>query len=156
VETPRPNRVAGIKWLLGEYGATKDSVAGRRALERVLDTRRGAEEGEEFKGIRRGWCLEEETFRQELLAQMSERLGASITVGNEPRRRKRRPNGSLRRGWREGDLQRRLKGDAVKVALAARLRGETTLTGGMAERLVMSTRGHLNHLLCRRRKACRE
>jgi hypothetical protein len=33
-------------------------------------------EGEEFKPIRHGWCLGEETFREELLAQMSERMGA--------------------------------------------------------------------------------
>ena len=52
------------------------------------------------------------------------------------------------------ELKRRPKGDPVKVALAARLRAETTLTvGWIAERLGMGTRGHLNHLLYRRRKA---
>ncbi len=41
----------------------------------------------------------------------------------------------------------------MKVALAARLRAETTMTvGGIAERLAMGTRGYLNHLLYRRRK----
>jgi hypothetical protein len=41
----------------------------------------------------------------------------------------------------------------VKVALAARLRAETTMTvGWIAERLAMGTRGYLNHLLYRRRK----
>ena len=34
------------------------------------------EEGEEFKPVRLGWCLGEEKFREELLTQMSERLGA--------------------------------------------------------------------------------
>ena len=34
------------------------------------------EEDEEFTPIRRGWCLGEETFREELLTQMSERMGA--------------------------------------------------------------------------------
>jgi hypothetical protein len=33
------------------------------------------EEGEEFKPIWRGWCLGEEKFREELLTQMSERMG---------------------------------------------------------------------------------
>ena len=42
----------------------------------ALDERRGAEEGEEFKPIRRGWCLGEEKFREELLTQMSARMGA--------------------------------------------------------------------------------
>ena len=32
-------------------------------------------EGEEFKPIRRGWCLGEEKFREELLTQMSEQNG---------------------------------------------------------------------------------
>ena len=36
----------------------------------------GLAEGEEFKPIRRGWCLGEEKFREELLTQMSERVGA--------------------------------------------------------------------------------
>jgi hypothetical protein len=39
------------------------------------------------------------------------------------------------------------------VALAARLRAETTMTvGRIAKRLAMGTRGYLNHLLYRRRK----
>ena len=63
-------------------------------------------------------------------------------------------------GWRNGagrrkkaDLKTRPKGDSLKVALAARLRTETTMTmGWIAERLAMGTRGYLNHLLYRRRK----
>ena len=59
----------------------------------------------------------------------------------------------LKRGrWQEADLKTRPKG-AVKVALAARLRSETTMTvGWIAERLMMGTRGYLNHLLYRRGK----
>ena len=60
----------------------------------------------------------------------------------------------LKRGRRqEADLKTRPKGDPVKVALAARLRAETTMTvGWIAGRLAMGTRGYLNHLLYRRRK----
>ena len=55
--------------------------------------------------------------------------------------------------WQEADLKTQPKGDSVKVALAARLRAETTMTvGWIAERLTMGTRGYLNHLLYRRRK----
>jgi putative transposase len=43
--------------LLGEWGIPKDSPAGRQRLERALEERRGLAEGEEFKPIRRGWCL---------------------------------------------------------------------------------------------------
>lgn len=49
---------------------------GDNGWEQALEARRGGEEGEEFKAIRRGWCLGEETFRKELLAQMSGRMGA--------------------------------------------------------------------------------
>jgi hypothetical protein len=49
--------------------------------------------------------------------------------------------------WQEAELKTRLKGVPVKVALAARLRAETTMTVGcIAERLAMGTRGYLNHL----------
>ena len=59
-----------------------------------------------------------------------------------------------RRRWKEAELKARPKGDAAKVALAARLRVETTMTvGWIAERLGMGTRGYLNHLLYRRRKS---
>jgi hypothetical protein len=49
-------------------------------LRRALEERRGAEEGEEFKPIRRGWYLGEEKFREELLTQMSARLRAETTM----------------------------------------------------------------------------
>jgi len=123
-----------------------------------LEERRGTEEGEEFKPIRRGWCLGEEKFREELLTQMNERMGAEhygeervetaealaeLIIAEELKRWR----------WQEADLETRPKGDSVKVALAARLRAETTMTvGGIAERLAIGTRGYLNHLLYRRRK----
>jgi hypothetical protein len=61
--------------LLGEWGMPEDSPAGRQRLEQALEERRGTEEGEEFQPIRRGWCLGEEKFREELLTQMSEQMG---------------------------------------------------------------------------------
>jgi REP element-mobilizing transposase RayT len=144
--------------LLGQWGMPKDSPAGRQRLERALEERRGLAEGDEFKPIRRGWCLGEQKFREELLAQMSEQMGAEhygeeraeaaealaeLIIAEE-----------LKLGrWQESDLKTRPKGDPVKVALAARLRAETTMTvGWIAERLAMGTRGYLNHLLYRRRK----
>jgi REP element-mobilizing transposase RayT len=144
--------------LLGQWGMPKDSPAGRQRLERALEERRGLAEGDEFKPIRRGWCLGEQKFREELLAQMSEQMGAEhygeeraeaaealaeLIIAEE-----------LKLGrWQESDLKTRPKGDSVKVALAARLRAETTMTvRWIAERLAMGTRGYLNHLLYRRRK----
>jgi putative transposase len=145
--------------LLGEFGIPKDSPAGRQRLEKALEARRGAEEGEECKPIRRGWCLGEETFRQELLAQISERMGAEHygeeRAEAEVAQAERIIAEELkRRGWKAADLRARPKGEAKKVALAARLRAETTMTvGWIAERLGMGTRGYLNHLLYRLRKS---
>jgi hypothetical protein len=138
--------------LLGEYGVPKVSPAGLRRLEQTLEARRGAEEGEEFKPIRRGWCLGEETFRQELLAQMSERLGAEH-YGEERAQTAEAMAEQIiaeelkRRRWQEVDLKTRPKGDGEKVAVAA------LSVGWIAERLGMGTRGHLNHLLYCRRKS---
>ena len=144
--------------MLGAWGIPEDSPAGRQRLERALEERRGLAEGEEFKPIRRGWCLGKETFREELLTQMSERMGAEYY--GEARAETAEALAEfiiaeeLKRGrWQEVDFKTRPKGDSVKLALAARLRSETTMTvGWIAERLVMGTRGYLNHLLYRRRK----
>jgi REP element-mobilizing transposase RayT len=144
--------------LLGEYGISKDSPAGRQRLEQALEARRGAGEGGEFKAIRRGWCLGGEAFRRELLAQMNEALGAGHYREERAETVTARAEQIIaeeleRRGWQEAELKTHRKGDPVKVALAARLRAETTLTvGWIAERLALGTRGHLNHLLYRRRK----
>ena len=145
--------------LLGQWGIPKDSPAGRRRLEQALEARREAEAGEEFKAIRRGWCLGAETFRQELLAQMSQRIGAEHygveRTETAAARAERIIAAELkRRRWPEAELRTRRKGDAAKVALAARLRAETTQTvEWIAARLGMGTRGYLNHLLYRLRKS---
>ena len=144
--------------LLGAWGIPKDSLAGRQRLERGVKERRGTEEGEEFKPIRRGWCLGEEKFREDLLTQMSERMGAEHYGEERAKMAEAQAElmiaAELKRGrWQEADLKTRPKGDSVKVVLAARLRAETTMTvGWIAERLAMGTRGYLNHFLYRRRK----
>ena len=58
-----------------------------------------------------------------------------------------------RQKWKVSELQAPPKGAAGKVALAARLRAETTMTTEwIAKRLSMGSRGYLNHLLYQRRK----
>ena len=133
--------------LLGQWGMPKDSPAGRQRLERALEERRGLEEGDEFKPIRRGWCLGEEKFREELLTQMSERMGAEHYCEERSETAEALAEliiaEELKLGrWQESDLKTRPKWDSVKVALAARLRAETTMTvGWIAERLAIGTRG---------------
>jgi hypothetical protein len=62
--------------LLGEYRVGHDSAAERWRSEEALEQRRGAEEEDAFKPIRRGWFLGAEALKQELLAQVSEQMGA--------------------------------------------------------------------------------
>ena len=62
-----------------------------------------------------------------------------------------------RRKWKVSELHPPPKGAAVKLAVAARIRAETTMTARrIAEHLGMGCRGYLNHLLYRRRKSRRE
>ena len=148
--------------LLGEYGIPKDSWTGRQRLEQGLEERREAEEGQEFKAIRRGWFFGEEPFRKELLVRMEESIGTEH-YGEEPAeteetKAERIITEELRgRKWKARDFRARPKGDEEKVELAARLRAETAMTvGWIAERLQMGTRGYLNHLLYHRRKSNRK
>ena len=139
--------------LLGEYQIPQDSPAGRRRLEEALEQRRGAEEGDEFKTIRRGWFFGDGALKQELLAQVSGKAGKShygeAVQESAEARAERIVKGELRkRKWDEHTLGARRKGDAGKLAMAQRLRRETTVTlAWIAERLRMGTKTHLAHLL---------
>jgi REP element-mobilizing transposase RayT len=145
--------------LLGENRIPLDSAAGRRQLEVALEERRAEETGADYKRVRRGWCLGDKVFRKELLGQMKERVGAEHYGEERQETAEAQAEGIVReelkhRRWREEDLVRRAKGDAVKVTLAVRLRAETVMTvKWIAERLQMGTPGYVNLLLYRRRKA---
>jgi hypothetical protein len=101
----------------------------------------------------------EATFRQELLEQMSQRLGAEHYGQERAETEQAKAERIIaeewkRRRWKASRWQGRPKGDAAKVALVARLRAQTTMTvGWIAERLGMGSRAYLNHLLYRRRQA---
>jgi hypothetical protein len=69
------------KWLrvdrvFGEMGVPRDSAAGRKEFEKRMELRRLEDEPEEWKRLRRGWCFGDRTFREELLEQMDQKLGA--------------------------------------------------------------------------------
>src|SRR5260221_10194041 len=81
--------------------------------------------GEEWKSIRRGWCLGEEAFRDELLAQISGRMGehhyGTERKGSAEERAERIVIEELRKsGWAREELSKRAKGDPVKLAVAVR------------------------------------
>jgi hypothetical protein len=144
--------------LLGEYRLGQDNAAGRRQLEAALEERRAEEAGADYRMLRRGWCLGSASFKEELLGQMQERLGAEH-YGSERRETVEAHAEAMvaeelkRREWAERALGRRAKGDAGKVALAARLRTETAVTvKWIAARLQMGAPGYVHHLLYHQRK----
>ena len=145
--------------VLGEYRIPRDSVAGRRQLERTLEERRTAESVADFRPVRRGWCLGTDLFRKELLGQMQDRLGAEhYGVEREETmaaRAERIVVEEMKRWrWKEAELEQRAKGDAQKVAIAVRLRAESAVTvQWIAARLQMGAPGYVHHLLYRQRKA---
>ena len=139
--------------VLGESGIRKDSAAGRREFERLMERRRGEETEPEFARIRRGWCFGDEEFQKELLERVGAKAGANH-YGEELRESAEAKGERLltkelkRLGWKAADLAKKRKGDPAKVALAARLREETTVTvAWLADRLQMGTRSYLTHLL---------
>jgi putative transposase len=139
--------------LLGEWGIAKDGAAGRAEFERRMEARRAAEDGVEFKALKRGWCHGSEEFRQELLAQMGERAGAEhygkdIQDTAEAKAERVVSEELKKAGWSEEELVQRRKGDGRKLRMAMRLRRETTMTlAWVARRLHMGTKTHLSHLL---------
>lgn len=144
--------------LLGEAGLPRDTAARRRQFAMRLEERRGQERGGDWKAIRRGWCLGDEKFRKELLAQMTEKMGehhyGPERQESETEKAERIVRTELdKAGWTDKDLERQRKGDHWKVRVAARLRRETTMTlKWIAERLRMGSWKHLNGRLYEYRK----
>ena len=138
--------------LFGEHGITRDDAEGRREFERRMEGRR-QEPKETGDPMRRGWYLGTKEFKKEMLARMEGRLGASHA--GQLRREAAEANAQRlidrelkRRGWTEGELKDRAKTDPVKVALAARIRRETSVPiRWLATRLHMGTRQTLNAAL---------
>ena len=142
-----------VERLLGEYVLPKDSPAGRRRLEEALEERRGAEDGREYKAIRRGWFLGDDALKKELLAQMSEKAGEShygeeLREWAEAKAERIVVEKMKRLGWNEAELKRRRKGDRGKARMARWLRRETTVSlRWIAERLRMGSVSMVAHCL---------
>ena len=149
-----------VERLWGEMGIRKDTAAGRRQFEMLTEERRGRDEPGEWKAIRRGWCLGEEEFRQELLEAMREPMGSKYYGGSERQESDEVKAESLlaeelkRRKWTAQTLKVRRKGDKEKVRIAKRLRVETTMTlAWIAQRLAMGAAGYAAQCLRETKKA---
>jgi putative transposase len=132
--------------VLGEHGIAKDTTTGRQTFEQQMERRRGeATKAEVLKQLRRGWCLGSEIFKNQLLEQMEGKLGdhhaGEMRQESAQIKAERMVAEELRRlGWKESDLRQKAKSDPAKLALAARLRRETTLTiKSIAARLHLGT-----------------
>jgi putative transposase len=143
--------------LLGELGIPKDSAAGRRQFERSMEQRRGMEDPEVLKALRRGWYLGDKAFRSELVEQMSLKMGAEHygeeRLETDEHKAERILAAELeRRGWRRTELALRPKGDKAKIAMARRLRKETTMSlKWIAARLQMGSWSYVSNLLAVKR-----
>ena len=119
--------------LLGEHGIQEDSAGGRQEFERHMEACRLEEVNEEeLKPLRRGWCLGSEQFRQAMLERMDGKLGENHSGELHRETAEQKANRIVseelsRRGWTESDLAAGRRSDPGKLAIAARLRKETTL-----------------------------
>ena len=140
IETPQPNLVAGMKWLLGTYTSRFN--------------RRHKEFGHLFSGRYKAlivdgsgngylFCLE-----QVDTPPGPSHFGEAVQEAEAAQAERRVVEGLKRMGWSEADLRAQRKGEARKVELAWELHSRTTMPlAWIAERLNMGTRGHLAWLL---------
>jgi putative transposase len=133
--------------VLGAHGIQEDTPEGRQQFQKRLEACRHAEAEEEaaLNQIRRGWCFGSAEFRQELLDRFGQTQGehqtGEIRLESVQSKAERMISEELSRlGWRVTELSTRPKNDPAKLALAARLRRETTLTTKqIAARLCLGT-----------------
>jgi REP element-mobilizing transposase RayT len=145
--------------LLGEHGIEQDTPVSRQEFERHRERRRLEEaDPEALEVFRRDWCLGSEAFRKEQLARMEGGLGENHAgqLRSETAQAKadRIVAQDLRRlGWSAEDLVDRPKNDPDKLAIAVRLRQETTLSiKAIADRVHLGTYNTANARLHRAMK----
>ena len=107
--------------------------------------------------MERGWCLGDAAFKTELLAQVQERrgdhYGAELREADEAHAESIVLAELGRRGWREGELALRRKGDPEQVKIAGRLRLETAMTlPCIARRSKMGAWRYVSNCLAHARK----
>ena len=118
--------------LLGEHGIRHDTPQHRAEFLTRIESRRTEEDEPSLRLIRRGWCLGSPAFQQQmldLLEAQAKETPRHLRVENSSMRAQRIIAEELDRlGWTTEQLIARRKNDPAKLAIAARLRKETTLT----------------------------
>ena len=103
-----------------------------------------------------GWCLGDEEFRAELLAQVRElradHYGEELRQADEEHALAILNRELKARGWKETHLIECRKGDPEKIKIAVHLRRETTMTlRWIAGKLQMGSWTYLSNLLGKER-----
>jgi hypothetical protein len=119
--------------LLGEHGLREDTAKTRAEFLSRIETRRAGEQEEEsYQAIRRGWCFGPAAFQQQmidLVETQNKEAPGQIRAETAKHRADRIIAEELHtRGWTIEQLALRRKNDPAKLAIATRLRNETTLT----------------------------
>ena len=134
--------------LLGEHGLQQDTPEARQEFERRTEARRlGPGDPQALQSLRRGWCLGSEEFKQQKLEDLDGQVGqhhfGQMRLEVAQAKAERIITEELRRlGWQEAQLESRRKRDPAKLAIAMRLRKETTLSvKEIAARLHLGTPG---------------
>ena len=118
-----------------------------------MEARTQAELDEEFKPVRRGWCLGSKEFRAEMLKYIETQTGkwhyiAELRESGQAKAERLIEKALQSDGVSAHPLEIWRNGHPFKIKPAARLREQTTVTvAWIAERLTMGSRGHLMHLL---------
>ena len=120
--------------LLGAHGLPLDTPAARAEFLLRLEARRAEEQDEQtLQTIRQSWSFGSAQFKLELLQRLESHLGehhsGHLHQQTSASRAERIISEELTRlGWTESDLTTQRKNAPDKLALAARVRKETTLT----------------------------
>lgn len=147
-----------VERALWEMGIPRDTKAGRRQFEKLMEMARHRDNSEADAELEQGWCLGDPEFRKELLQQIESRRGPSHG-GRELKESAVEAAEKLvqeilqQLGWNEEDLKSRPKGDSAKVEAAHVVNVKTTMSiEWIAKRLHMGTRGSLSNLLSKHRR----
>jgi len=139
--------------LFGEHGLTKESRRSRLEFGRRMAQRRVEANDPGAEQIRRGWSF----GGQDFVARLLDRLPGSVSEHHHARERhesdERKAEAIILSHlkmirWGKAELARRRKSDRHKVALARKLRSETTMSlKWIARRLEMGSWTHVSNLL---------
>ena len=140
--------------VLGEHGIMQDNLMGRQEFANRMEARRGENtEDDQYGKIRSGWRYGSEEFVARTVSLVEGKCGESQTwrereESMEARAMRIVAEVLTEANWEEGRLPIERKGHPVKVAIARRLRAETTVSlKWIAENLSMGTWTNVSNLM---------